>query len=241
MIKKHTRPKNKDVAKPLGTKDDAQIPIKVSPFPRIVQADQLSRPSPPANAVGTGPVANSREIPRVRLKLKDTIRVINAMLKAGVISRYAIGGAVGATFYIEAIRTVDVDVFVPIHQQPDSLIVTLDHFSKFLEQHNYQMKGEYWELEGNLVQFMPIEGDPLLQEAITQAREFDLEGISTFVFSPEYLAAIALKVSRPEKDVPRILQFIREKALDERLFLDILARHDMTSAWKKFQEKFLTE
>ena len=56
-----------------------------------------------------------------------------------------------------------------------------------------------------------VEGDQLLLHAFSELREFNIEGISTFVIAPEYLAAIALKVGRPEKDVPRLQQFFREK------------------------------
>jgi hypothetical protein len=49
------------------------------------------------------------------MKLKRTLAVINEMQADGVIGRYALGGAVGATFYLEPVRTVDVDVFVAIH------------------------------------------------------------------------------------------------------------------------------
>ena len=48
------------------------------------------------------------------MSLKKTFAVINQMQAAGVIGRYAIGGAVGAAFYLEPVRTVDVDVFVAI-------------------------------------------------------------------------------------------------------------------------------
>ena len=46
------------------------------------------------------------------MNIKDTIAGINQMQADGVIERYAIGGAVGATFYLEPAATVDVDVFV---------------------------------------------------------------------------------------------------------------------------------
>lgn len=38
----------------------------------------------------------------------------------GVIERYAIG-AVGATFYIEPVATLDVDIFVAFRPEPGSL------------------------------------------------------------------------------------------------------------------------
>ena len=44
--------------------------------------------------------------------MKTTLKVINQMQADGVIEQYAIGGAVGATFYLEPVATVDIDVFV---------------------------------------------------------------------------------------------------------------------------------
>jgi hypothetical protein len=35
--------------------------------------------------------------------MKNTLEVINQMQRDGVIGRYAIGGAVGATFYLAAL------------------------------------------------------------------------------------------------------------------------------------------
>jgi hypothetical protein len=50
--------------------------------------------------------------------IKEVIEMINGMEAAGVIERYAIGGAVAATFYLEPVATLDVDVFVEFHTEP---------------------------------------------------------------------------------------------------------------------------
>ncbi len=44
--------------------------------------------------------------------LKATLEMINRMESDGVIGTYAIGGAVGATFYLEPLATADVGIFV---------------------------------------------------------------------------------------------------------------------------------
>ena len=44
------------------------------------------------------------------MSIRDAIIVLNQMRADGVIERYAIGGAVGATFYLEPVATLDVDV-----------------------------------------------------------------------------------------------------------------------------------
>ena len=45
------------------------------------------------------------------VKIKEVIAVVNQMQADGVIERYAVGGAVGATFYLEPVATLDVDIF----------------------------------------------------------------------------------------------------------------------------------
>jgi hypothetical protein len=41
--------------------------------------------------------------------MKETLRFVDQMIRDGVIEEYAIGGAVGATFYMEPMATMDVD------------------------------------------------------------------------------------------------------------------------------------
>src|SRR5205823_8491149 len=55
--------------------------------------------------------------------------MINGMQAAGVIERYAIGGAVAATFYLEPVATLDVDVFVEFHTEPGSQMISRSPFS----------------------------------------------------------------------------------------------------------------
>ena len=47
------------------------------------------------------------------------------MQAKGVIDRYAIGGAVGAKFYLDPAATLDVDIFVILPKSPDSSLVAL--------------------------------------------------------------------------------------------------------------------
>jgi len=44
------------------------------------------------------------------------LAVLNELEREGVIDRYAIGGAMGATFYVEPLLTFDLDVFVIMRQ-----------------------------------------------------------------------------------------------------------------------------
>lgn len=43
--------------------------------------------------------------------MEATLRVLNELEQTEVMSRYAIGGAMAATFYVEPLLTFDLDVF----------------------------------------------------------------------------------------------------------------------------------
>ena len=44
--------------------------------------------------------------------MKEALKVLSELVAEGVIDDYAIGGAMGATFYLEPVLTMDLDVFV---------------------------------------------------------------------------------------------------------------------------------
>jgi hypothetical protein len=56
------------------------------------------------------------------MSIRDVIIAINQMEADGVIDRYAIGGAVAATFYLEPVATLDVDVFIAFRSEPGQLL-----------------------------------------------------------------------------------------------------------------------
>jgi hypothetical protein len=161
------------------------------------------------------------------------------MQAAGVIGRYAIGGAVGATFYLEPVRTVDVDVFVAIIPEAGRFILTPKPIYDYLSARGYLSSGEYIIIEGWPVQFLPPTGG-LVEEAIAQAREADVEGERTFVISAEHLVAIALETGRA-KDKARIVQFVEANVLNQELLLDILNRHKLAERWARFKQQFFDE
>ncbi len=54
--------------------------------------------------------------------MKETLSEINELRAAGLISEWAIGGAIGATFYLEPLSTFDLDIFAVFEGSP--LILT---------------------------------------------------------------------------------------------------------------------
>jgi len=55
--------------------------------------------------------------------MRDALEMINRMQTDGVIDEYAIGRAVGATFYLEPSATEDVDIFVMLPTAPGSSLL----------------------------------------------------------------------------------------------------------------------
>ena len=173
------------------------------------------------------------------MDIREVIATINQMQADGVIERYAIGGAVGATFYLEPVATLDIDIFTTFHPEPGSLIVSPTPIFDYLKAHGGTMEGEYMVVAGWPVQFL-LPATPLVEEALKESVRRDVGGASVNVFTAEHLAGIALQVGRA-KDKARLLQFIEDGVLDATRFQSILARHGLVEAWQKFERQFLQD
>lgn len=173
------------------------------------------------------------------MNIVEVITLINQMQTDGVIERYAIGGAVGATFHLEPISTLDVDIFVAFRREPGSVLISPQPIFDYLAARGCRMEGEYIVIAGWPVQFLPPTG-PLVEEALAEAVTIPVGEIPARVFTGEHLAAIALQVGRA-KDKARLLQFIEAGVLDAGRFQAILARHQLTEAWQMFHRQFLTD
>ncbi|HET8942800.1 MAG TPA: hypothetical protein VFN13_12525 [Rudaea sp.] len=171
------------------------------------------------------------------MDIREVIKTVNRMQADGVIENYAIGGAVGATFFLEPMATLDVDIFTRLQPEPGSVIVNPTRIFDYLKAHGGVMEGEYIVLDGWPVQFLPPAG-ALVEEALAEAVHVDVDGVPARVFSAEHLAAIALQVGRA-KDKARLLQFVESGVLDAARFQAILARHGLEAAWLRFQRQFI--
>jgi len=169
--------------------------------------------------------------------MKATLEVINRMQAEGVIGQYAIGGAVGATFYLEPSATLDIDILVALKSAPGSSLLTLGPVYAYLTSRGYKTEKEYIVIEGWPVQLLPPR-DALDEEALQQAVETELEGVPTRVIAAEHLVAMALKTARA-KDFARILQFVESGVLDSDKLDPILKRHGLLEKWEEFGVKFL--
>jgi hypothetical protein len=131
------------------------------------------------------------------MQIQEVIKAINRMQADSVIERYAIGGAVGATFYLEPVATLDVDVFITFQPEAGNLLASPQPIFDYLKACGATMEGEYVVIAGWPVQFLPAP-TPLVAEALTQAVEKDVAGTPARVFTAEHLAAIALQTDAPK-------------------------------------------
>ncbi|MBI3358129.1 MAG: hypothetical protein HY037_00835 [Nitrospirae bacterium] len=80
--------------------------------------------------------------------MKATLTAINEMQDNSVIGKYAIGGAVGATFYLEPSATLDIDIFVSIQTLPGSSLITIatiyDYLANISQRFRFPRKSNSW-------------------------------------------------------------------------------------------------
>jgi len=173
------------------------------------------------------------------MNIREVIKTINQMQADGVIERYAVGGAVGATFYLEPVATLDVDVFVTFKPEAGSVNISPQGIYDYLTARGGTVQGEYIVISGWPVQFLPP-ANPLVEEALAQAVDKDVAGTSVRVFTAEHLAAVALQTGHAT-DKARLLQFIEAGVLDPARFQTVLTRHGLAAAWKRFEQQFLRD
>ena len=156
--------------------------------------------------------------------MEKTLRVLNDLERAGVVSRYAIGGAMGATFYVEPVLTFDLDVFIVLPATSGGLL-TLSPLYEALRERGYREEKDCVNIEGIPVQFLPAY-NALVEEALAEAREMTYEATPTRVLRAEHLLAIALQTGRA-KDRERVRLLREQASLDSAYLATLLDRHGL--------------
>jgi hypothetical protein len=175
--------------------------------------------------------------------VKRTLQVLNELEKQGVFSRYAIGGAMAATFYVEPFLTFDLDVFVllqllcsgAVSASTSAYTAVIDRrYSQALRTRGYREEQECVVIEGVPVQFLPAYNS-LVEEALAEAREVDYEDVPMRVLRAEHLIAICLQSGRG-KDRERVRLLREQGQLDPEYLADLLRRHKLEEKWKAWTE-----
>ena len=148
-------------------------------------------------------------------------------LKAeGVVTEYAVGGAMAIVFWTEPVPTFDLDVFVLLPES-SSLLVSLDPIYRWAEANGYPADNEHIVIDGLPVQFLPSHG-ALADEAIEHAATVEYEGLSVRVIRPEHLIALYLEPSaRTAKRLQRVAILLEESLVDREQLTAILRRYNL--------------
>lgn len=165
--------------------------------------------------------------------MKRTLEVLNELERDRVFARYAIGGAMAATFYVEPLLTFDLDVFILL-QPSETGLISLTPIYDALRRRGYRERDECVMIDGVPVQFLPAY-NALVEEALAEAMPVDYEGTSTRVVRAEHLVAISLQTGR-DKDRERVRILRTQGKLDEAYLTDLLRRHGLAAKWKQWTE-----
>ena len=156
--------------------------------------------------------------------MKATLAILNDLEAHGTFRRYAIGGAMGAMFYVEPVATYDLDVFVILPVSRGGLL-TLTPIYDALRERGYEPKDEHVIIEGIPVQFLPAY-NPLLEEALEEARTVHVEEVSTRVLRIEHLICVSVATGRA-KDRERTRLLMEDGHPDVNFLAKICTRHHL--------------
>lgn len=169
--------------------------------------------------------------------MKELAQLLNEMLRNGVVSDYAVFGAAAQMRYTEPVATLDAGVLVEI-AGPERLDV-LSGIYAFCEARGFLVEGEAIRVGAWPAQFVPA-FSALTREAMRNADTADFEGEPFRVIRADHLAAIALSVGRA-KDYARILDLLESESVSRPQIAELAARHELSDAWKRFEQRFLSE
>ena len=169
--------------------------------------------------------------------MKELAQLLNDMREVGVISDYALFGAVAQIRYTEPVATLDADVLVAV-SGPERLDI-LKPIYEFCTTKGFHPEGETISVGAWPVQFIPV-FNPLTQEALEEAETVDFDGVPFKVVRAAHLAVIALSVGRA-KDFTRILALLESGSVSQQEIADLAAKHGLANDWRHFQERFLDE
>jgi hypothetical protein len=155
----------------------------------------------------------------------EAIAAMNEMKREGVVSEYALGGAMALAFWSEAIPTFDLDFFVLLEQQEP--LVSLAPIYDWARRRGYESEREHILMAGIPVQIVPAPND-LAAEAVMTAAELDYDGQPVRVMRPEYLVALYVEGSaRTATRRERAARLLDQGDLDRELLNSLVERYNL--------------
>jgi hypothetical protein len=160
--------------------------------------------------------------PLSNIPLAEVLRSSNALVAAGLMENWALGGALAAIYYVEPFSTYDADIFfIPSDK---GLSAGIPAIYAHLQAQGWNIEREHLLCHGFPVQFLAASG--LTEEAVRDAECFAFEGVPARVFRAEHIVAVAARVGR-QKDKARIEQLLQQADMDQTRLENILQRHKL--------------
>lgn len=166
--------------------------------------------------------------------MDEVARLLNTMVQQGVITEYAVFGAVAQMRYTEAVATLDADILVAVPDEQS--LDLLSPIYAFCRERGYGAEGEAIRVGDWPVQFIPA-FSVLTTEAMDEADQGEVDGVPLRVVSSAYLAVIALSVGRA-KDLARIVALREAGACGDDEIATLAAKHNLANEWARFLERF---
>jgi len=141
---------------------------------------------------------------------EKVIKRLNRLKETGVIKDYAIGGAHAVAYYLEPVKTLDLDIFILIESDQEFY-----DFRSYIRKSGFKMSGTHVMIDDTPVHFLPGSMDPFINKTVRKAKRIKVRGIPTKVLSVEYLIA-SLLISFRLKDkmvIPDLLELADEEEL----------------------------
>ena len=111
---------------------------------------------------------------------EKVIRRLNRLKKTGVLRDYAIGGAHAVAYYLEPVKTLDLDIFLFIESDEDFYI-----FRTYFKKAGFKIRGTHVVIDDIPVHFLPGSLHPFINEAVKKAKRIRVRNIPTKVLTVE--------------------------------------------------------
>jgi hypothetical protein len=167
--------------------------------------------------------------------MRDTLKVLLQLRTEGVLNQFAIGGAIAASFYIEAVATEDLDVFAFLQPTAGGLL-SLTPLYERLKQLGGVLENEHVVVHGWPVQILPAY-NPLIEIAVSKAVDQDFHDVVVPVVTAEYLCAIALQTGRA-KDYQRVNALLEAGCVNAELLENLVRDFALEERWAQYVRRY---
>lgn len=167
--------------------------------------------------------------------MKQALQVLLQLRSEGDLARFAVGGAIAASFYIEAVATEDLDIFAFLRPSPSGVLILTQLYDR-LKELGATLQNEHVVIHGWPVQVLPAY-TPLVEEAVTHAQEQVYDGLMVPVVTADYLCAIALQTGRP-KDYQRVYSLIEAGCVTPAKLRQLIQTHGLQQRWNDYAHRY---